>query len=69
VQTLLQGKSISIRHSECVFVAFSMQYAMRIHPIISSSVVCPAGQGFSPHYLKKGTTFCRGGGGKKSIEH
>ena len=34
MQPLLQGKSISITHSECAFVAFGIQHAIHKHHII-----------------------------------
>ena len=36
------GKAISIAYSECVFVALFIQHAMRMRPVILSSVECPA---------------------------
>jgi hypothetical protein len=37
-----RGKAIIITYSECVFVDVRIQHAMRMRPIILSSVVCRA---------------------------
>jgi len=37
-----RGKAINITYSECVFVAVVFRYAMRMRPIILSSVACLA---------------------------
>ena len=41
------GKTISIKYSECVFVALVTQHASRIHSIIVTSVACLTLQYFS----------------------
>jgi hypothetical protein len=52
VQPLLQWKSITITYYECVFVALSIQYAMRMrHTVVCGLPRCTI---FSPHYLTKG---------------
>jgi hypothetical protein len=37
-----RGKAINITYSECVFVALVIRCALRMHPIILSSVACLA---------------------------
>ena len=50
------GSEINIKYSECVFVAFVIQYAVQIRRIILSSTVLWLFHNFS-HYLIKGTIF------------
>jgi hypothetical protein len=59
-----RGKSISITHSECVFVALGIQHAKRIRRIIVSSVACPDVQNFSTLSHKRHDFR-----GKNFIEH
>jgi hypothetical protein len=54
------GKSINITYSECVFVAFCVQYAVNMRHIVIRALPRPTV--FSPHYLINGTIFERGGG-------
>jgi len=42
-----RGKAISIKYSECMFLALLIHHAMRMRRIILSSVSCPAVQYFS----------------------
>ena len=46
-QPLLLCKTISIAYCECVFVALVIQHAMRVRPVILSSVACPGLHYFS----------------------
>jgi hypothetical protein len=64
VQPVLQWK-LSIKYSECMFIASGIQQAIRMGRIILSSLVCPALQYFFPHYLINGRIFEK----KKVIEH
>ena len=41
------GKAINIAYTECFFVALGIQNAMRMRPIVLSSVACPAVHYFS----------------------
>ena len=58
------GKAISIKYSECVFVALCIKHTMRERRIILTSVACP-----DPHiftfYLINGTILKK----KKIIHH
>ena len=54
---------MSITYSECVFVALVIQYAMRMHRIVLSSMACLSAITV-PHYLINGRIFRK----KKVIE-
>ena len=56
MQTLLQWKAVNITYSECVFVAFGIQTAMRMRLNILSSVVCQDLPYFQ-HYITNYTIF------------
>ena len=58
------GKAISITYSEWVSVGLFIQHAMRMRPIILSSVALSGCTIFFPHYVTKGTIF----GGKNFID-
>jgi hypothetical protein len=42
-----RGKAVTIKYSECMFVALVIQHAMRMRRVIQSSVACSGLQ--SPH--------------------
>ena len=56
-----RGKTLNIKYSECVSVAFGMQYAVRMLCFILSYVACLVYR-ILPHYLINGNVFGGGGG-------